>query len=265
MKKIGFIGCGNMGEAFLKGVISSKVTSNDNIYIFDTMKNEIISEKYDINCCQNENDLTNICDIVFLAVKPNVYFDVLDKIKSNFSKDKILISMAPGITLEAMEKALNTHNKIVRTMPNLPLMVQEGCIAYSFNEHLDDDEKSFMKNMFEKIGLAIEIKEYLFDAVVGASGSSPAFMFMFIEALADGVVYSGLSRSDAYKLIGQTMIGCGKMFLENGKHPGELKDNVCSPGGTTIEGVRYLEENNFRGSIIKAVIETINKSKNMGK
>ena len=144
-------------------------------------------------------------------------------------------------------------------MPNLPLMVQEGCIAYAFNENIEEEEKKFFKELFEKIGVAIETKEELFDAVIGASGSSPAFMFMFIEALADAAVYEGLPRSDAYKLVGQTLVGCGKLFLESGKHPGELKDNVCSPGGTTIVGVRYLEEAGFRGAVIKAVTETIKK------
>ena len=184
--------------------------------------------------------------------------------KDSVNSSKIIVAMAPGITMEnILDEIDNRNSKIVRTMPNLPLMVQEGCIAYAFNENIEEEEKKFFKELFEKIGVAIETKEELFDAVIGASGSSPAFMFMFIEALADAAVYEGLPRSDAYKLVGQTLVGCGKLFLESGKHPGELKDNVCSPGGTTIVGVRYLEEAGFRGAVIKAVTETIKKSKEM--
>lgn len=264
MKKIGFIGCGNMGEAFLKGIISSQLIEKSVIYVYDKIKGEGIANTYQINILNDEIEIVDKCDIIFLAIKPNVYFDVIDKIKDSVDGTKILVAMAPGITMEDILEETNNRNiKIVRTMPNLPLMVHEGCIAYAFNENIEENEKSFFKGLFEKIGMAIETKEELFDAVIGASGSSPAFMFMFIEALADAAVYEGLPRSDAYKLVGQTLIGCGKMFLESGKHPGELKDNVCSPGGTTIVGVRYLEESGFRGAIIKAATETIKKSKEM--
>lgn len=264
MKKLGFIGCGNMGEAFLKGIINSLMVEISDLYVYDKLKGTEIGEKYGINVLEDESSIVEKCDIIFLAVKPNVYFDVIDKIKESVNSTKIIVAMAPGITMEnILEEIDNRNSKIVRTMPNLPLMVQEGCIAYAFNENVEDDEKVFFKTLFEKIGVAIETKEELFDAVIGASGSSPAFMFMFIEALADAAVSEGLPRSDAYKLVGQTLVGCGKLFLESGKHPGELKDNVCSPGGTTIVGVRFLEECGFRGAVIKAVTETIKKSKEM--
>lgn len=266
MKKIGFIGCGNMGEAFLKGIISSNLVEKNDIVVCDKIRGEEIGKKYNIATADDENRVVENSDIIFLAIKPNVYEDVLEKIKDGVNSSKILVAMAPGITMEdILDITDNRNNKIVRTMPNLPLMVQEGCIAYAFNENLEDEEKAFIKTLFEKMSMAIETKEELFDAVVGASGSSPAFIFMFIEAVADAVVAEGLPRVDAYKLIAQTMIGCGKMFLENEKHPGELKDSVCSPGGTTIVGVRYLEEQGFRGGIIKAVTETIKKSKEMSK
>ncbi len=264
MKKIGFIGCGNMGEAFLKGIINSKLIEKENISVYDKLRGEHIAEVYQINRLGSETEVVENCDIIFLAIKPNVYFDVIDEIKDSVNSTKILVAMAPGITMEdILEATDNRNSKIVRTMPNLPLMVQEGCIAYAFNENIEEEEREFFKGLFEKIGVAIETKEELFDAVIGASGSSPAFMFMFIEALADAAVYEGLPRSDAYKLVGQTLVGCGKLFLESGKHPGELKDSVCSPGGTTIVGVRYLEECGFRGAVIKAVTETIKKSKEM--
>lgn len=266
MKKIGFIGCGNMGEAFLKGIINSKIVTTDNLYVFDRTKSEAIQKKYSVNILENELEIVKNCDVIFLAVKPNGYEDVLNKIKDVVNSTKILVAMAPGITMEnILEEVDNRNAKIVRTMPNLPLMVQEGCIAYAFNENIEDEEKDYFKNLFEAIGVAVEIKEELFDAVIGVSGSSPAFIFMFIEALADAAVYEGFARQDAYKLIGQTLIGCGKLFLESGKHPGELKDNVCSPGGTTIVGVKSLEDNGFRGVVTTAAIETIRKSKEMSK
>ena len=264
MKKVGFIGCGNMGEAFLKGIINSLMVEINDIRVYDFLKGKEIEKKYGVKALDSEVAIAEECDIIFLAVKPNVYMDVIDEIKESINSTKVLIAMAPGITMEdILEETENTNSKIIRTIPNLPLMFQEGCIAYSFNENIEDEEKVYFKELFEKIGMAVEIKEELFDAVIGASGSSPAFMFMFIEALADAVVLEGLPRAAAYKLIGQTLIGAGKMFLESGKHPGELKDNVCSPGGTTIEGVKTLEENGFRGAIIKAVTDTIKKSKEM--
>lgn len=262
--KLGFIGCGNMGEAFLKGIINSEEIEKKHIYIYDKVRGEEIANRYEVNLLSDELAVVEECNVIFLAVKPNIYFDVIDKIKDSVNSSKIIVAMAPGITMEnILDEIDNRNSKIVRTMPNLPLMVQEGCIAYAFNENIEEEEKKFFKTLFEKIGVAIETKEELFDAVIGASGSSPAFMFMFIEALADAAVCEGLPRNDAYKLVGQTLVGCGKLFLESGKHPGELKDSVCSPGGTTIVGVRYLEEAGFRGAVIKAVTETIKKSKEM--
>lgn len=266
MKKVGFIGCGNMGEAFLKGIINSKMIDKQEIYVYDRSKSLKIKETYDINILENEIKVVEVCDIIFLAVKPEIYFDVIDEIKDAVNSTKVIIAMAPGINMETiLDQIDNANSKIIRTMPNLPLMIQEGAIAYAFNENIEEDEAIYFKRLFEKIGVAIEIKEELFDAVIGASGSSPAFIFMFIEALADAVVASGLPREDAYKLIGQTFVGAGKMFLESNAHPGALKDRVCSPGGTTIVGVNTLEENGFRGAVIRAAIKTIEKSKEMSK
>ena len=266
MKKIGFIGCGNMGEAFLKGIINSQMVLVENLYVYDKLKGNYINDTYGVNVLNDEISIVKECDVIFLAIKPNVYFEVIDKIKDAVNSTKIIVAMAPGVTMESIVDEIdNMSSKIVRTMPNLPLMVQEGCIAYAFNENIESEEKKYFKTLFEAIGTAVEIKEELFDAVIGASGSSPAFMFMFIEALADAAVFEGLPRDAAYKLVGQTMIGCGKMFLESGQHPGVLKDNVCSPGGTTIAGVKSLEEDGFRGAVIKAAVETIIKSKEMSK
>ena len=264
MKKIGFIGCGNMGEAFLKGIINSQMVETDHIYVYDKMKKDYIKELYNVNTLNDEVEVVKNCDIIFLAVKPNVYFDVIDSIKDAVNSTKIIVAMAPGISMESiLDQIDNMNSKIVRTMPNLPLMVQEGCIAYAFNENVDKDEKLFFKELFEKIGVAVETKEELFDAVIGASGSSPAFVFMFIEAMADAGVKLGIPRAKAYKLAEQSILGSAKLALETGKHPGELKDSVCSPGGTTIDAVLELERNGFRNAVISAVEKCAEKSKTM--
>jgi pyrroline-5-carboxylate reductase len=265
--KIGFIGCGNMGEAFLKGIINSKIVKTEDIFVYAKSKNAHIENTYKVNISSDENELTKNADIIFLGVKPNVYFTVLDKIKENLSENKTIVTMAAGITIDSMyEKLQEKRNiKIIRTMPNLPLMIGEGCIAYTFSENLLSDEKEFFTKLFNKIGMAMEIKENLYDAIIGASGSSPAFVYVFIEAIADAVVAAGLPRKVAYQLIAQTVVGAGKMVISTGKHPGELKDDVCSPGGTTIEGIKVLEENKFRGAVIEGISAIIEKSKKMSK
>lgn len=264
MKRIGFIGCGNMGEAFLKGLLTTNLIRKENVFVYDKSKRDSLKEKYEINIIENEIEVMKKSDIVFLATKPNTYFEIIDKIKDELN-NQLIITMAPGININQVMSRFGKKTKIVRTMPNLPLMVQEGCIAYTFSDVVTLEERNYIEILFKKIALSIEITEVMYDAVIGASGSSPAFIFMFIEAIADGVVCAGLDREIAYKLIGKTLIGCGKMFLESKKHPGELKDSVCSPGGTTIEGVSSLEKNGFRGNVIEAVIKTIEKSRKMTK
>lgn len=266
--RIGFIGCGNMGKAFLRGILLSKLVNKKDIHVYEKFDSKEIKKEFGVEICKNENEVVEKSDIIFLAIKPKDYFTVLEKIKKFIDSTKIIATMAPGILIESVENAISNKKikgKVIRTMPNLPLMIGEGCIAYSFGEEVTSEEKKFVSNLFSKIGLSIEIKEELFDAVIGASGSSPAFIYMFIEAMADGAVMAGLSRKDAYKLIAQTVVGCGKMVLETGKHPGELKDDVCSPGGATIVGVKTLEEEGFRGAVIEAVEATVKKSIEMKK
>jgi len=264
--KIGFIGCGNMGTAFLRGVIGSGLVSAGDVYVYDKLQLEKTAEEYGVHACGSGPEVAKNADAVFLAVKPNIYPAVIEEAKDAL-KDKLIVTMAPGITLAAMAEKMLPHAgvRVIRTMPNLPLMIGEGCIAYTFGAAVTHEEKTFFTELFGKIGVSLEIKEELYDAVTGASGSSPAFVFVFIEALADAVVAAGLTRADAYRLVSQTVAGSAKMLLATGKHPGEWKDAVCSPGGTTIEGIMKLEENGFRGAITKAATATINKTKKMGK
>ncbi|MDR3260192.1 MAG: pyrroline-5-carboxylate reductase [Fusobacteriaceae bacterium] len=265
--KIGFIGCGNMGEAFLKGIINSKIVKVDDIFVYAKSKNTHIKNTYNVNILSNENEITKVADIIFLGVKPNVYFAVLDKIKEDLSENKTIVTMAAGITISSMYDKLSEKRniRIIRTMPNLPLMIGEGCIAYTFSENVLSDEREFFTELFNKIGMAIEIKENLYSAIIGASGSSPAFVYVFIEAMADAVVAAGLPRKVAYQLVAQSVVGAGKMVISTGKHPGELKDDVCSPGGTTIEGIKVLEGDRFRGAVIDGISAIIEKSEKMSK
>jgi len=263
--KIGFIGCGNMGEAFLRGVMGSGLLSAADIYVFDQLKDAAVAKTYGVNVCGSGPEVAEKADAVFLAVKPNIYPYVIEEAKEALAP-KLIVTMAPGVTLGTMAERMLPHKgvRVIRTMPNLPLMIGEGCIAYTFGAEVTAAEKAFFTELFGKIGVSIEIKEELYDAVTGASGSSPAFVFVFIEALADAAVAAGLARADAYRLVSQTVAGSAKMLLATGKHPGEWKDAVCSPGGTTIEGIMKLEENGFRGAITKAAIATIEKTKKMG-
>ena len=192
-------------------------------------------------------------EIIVLGVKPQFFPEVLNVIKENTFKGQIIISLAPGVTIEYLRTSTGGKTKIVRTMPNTPAMVGEGMTAICYGtDDFTPDEKLLVNNIFTSVGRIVELPERLMDAPVVASGSSPAFMYIFMEALADGAVKFGIPRAQAYEMVAQTMIGAGKMLLETGEHPGKLKDNVCSPGGTTIAGVAALEESGFRNAIIKA-------------
>ena len=176
-----------------------------------------------------------------------------------------MITIAAGKTIESVEKIIGTDKKIIRTMPNTPALVGEGMTSISPNGNINEKELTFVKGLFDYLGKSEIVSEDLIHAVIGASGSSTAYAFMFIEAIADGAVLAGMKRADAYKFAAQGVLGAAKMVLETGKHPGELKDMVCSPGGTTIEAVKVLEEEKFRGAVIKAVEAAVEKSIEMSR
>jgi len=266
-KVIGFIGSGNMGQAMIGGIIKSGLVSSSNIIVsdLDQKKLDFISGEYKTQVTTDSIELVKKSDVIFLAIKPNIYKIVLKQIKEYVTEGKIIVSIAAGKTLESLEDILGENAKIVRAMPNTPALVNEGMAAICKNGNVTTEELSFVKQLFESFGKAEEIAEYLFDSVVGVSGSSPAYVFMFIEALADAAVLGGLPRDKAYKFAAQAVLGSAKMVLETGKHPGELKDMVCSPGGTTIEAVASLEKEGFRHAVIKCVKECMKKSKEMSK
>lgn len=266
-KMIGFIGSGNMGQAMIGGIVKSGLVESKSITVSDIneVKLQKISDKYGVKVTVDSTKLVEECDIIFLAVKPNVYNTVLSTIEKYVTPDKIIVSIAAGKSIESVEAILGCDKKIIRTMPNTPALVNEGMAGICRNKNVKDEELEFVKNIFESFGKAEVIPEYLIDSVVGISGSSPAYVFMFIEALADAGVMGGMPRDKAYKFAAQAVLGSAKMVLELHKHPGELKDMVCSPAGTTIDAVATLEALGFRSAVIKATTDCIKKSKEMGK
>lgn len=265
MSKIGFIGAGNMGKAIIKGIIAAELTSPEEIFVYDVFKPtlESIEMELGVTTASSEREVAQQAKIIVLAVKPNMVPEVLNTIKDDISENKIIVSIAAGVTLERLNANLPKQTKLVRVMPNTPALVGCGMTALCFNSFVVEEEKQEVLTIFESLGEAEVVGEYLIDAVTGLSGSGPAYVYMFIEALADGGVLAGMPRSSAYKFAAQTVLGSAKMVLETGKHPGELKDMVSSPGGTTITAVRSLENDGFRAAIINAVVAAAEKNKSL--
>lgn len=266
-KRIGFIGAGNMAKAIIGGILNSKLIVAENIFIYGphVEKLKTTQGEYGVQISNSAKELAESMDILFIAVKPNIFLKVLNEIKEYINKDTIVISIAAGITINEMEDILQNKYKIVRAMPNTPSLVGEGMSSLCCNDRVTEDEILSVKKIFESFGKAEILPEYLIHSVIGASGSAPAYVFMMIEAMADGAVLGGMPRDKAYKFAAQALLGSAKMVLETGKHPGELKDMVCSPGGTTIEAVKALEQNGFRAAVIDAMEKCMNKSKDMEK
>lgn len=266
-KQIGFIGCGNMAQAMMGGIITSKLTVAQNVIASDPNEANLntMQNKYNIKTTQNNKEVAQNSDILILAVKPNMYINVISEIKDFVKDNVIVVTIAAGVALEVVEKAFEREIKIIRTMPNTPALVGEGMAALCYNKFITEEDLSPVGKIFESFGKVEIIEEKLIDAVTAISGSSPAYVYMFIEALADGGVLQGIPRDKAYKFAAQAVLGSAKMVLESGEHPGSLKDKVCSPGGTTIEAVYDLEKNNFRGAVISAVEVCTEKAKKMSK
>lgn len=253
MNTFGFIGMGNMGYAMLKGALNS-FSKEDIIFTCPSSdRREKISEETGVRFAESNAECANNAKYIILAVKPQVYDVVLKNIHDIVTEESIVISLAPGITITDIKRKLGDNIRVVRAMPNTPALVGEGMTGISYNTaEFSFEERDIIEKFFNSFGKVVTVPENLMSGVVCASGSSPAYVYMFIEALADGVVKYGIPRKEAYKLVAQTVLGSAKMVLETGEHPGKLKDNVCSPGGTTIKGVAALEENGFRNALIKA-------------
>ena len=263
MYRFGFIGMGNMGSAMLHGCLS--VFSADMLAFSrkDPEKGAALSDVTGVCCLDNRSCVEN-SKYVILAVKPQFYDSVLEEIKPAVSGDKIVISLAPSYKIADLKGILGDSVRIVRAMPNTPAKVGEGMTGISWSDdEFTETEKEELNQFFTSFGRVETVPENLLDAVTAASGSSPAFIYMMIEALADGVVRYGMPRAQAYTFVAQAVLGSAKMVLETGEHPGVLKDAVCSPGGTTIAAVAELEASGFRSSLIEAASAVCERCRNM--
>ena len=259
--KYGFIGCGNMGGAIASAL--SKATKD--ILLCDPFAAESLAAQLGCKAGTNEFAAAN-CWRIFLAVKPQVLQAVLSPIANILRETKpLLITMAAGIEIEKIEEMIGAHLPIIRIMPNTPVSVGCGTILYCRNELVTDADLNDFLNDMRFAGMLDPISENLIDAGSALSGCGPAYVYMFIEAMADGAVACGVPRAKAMAYAANTMMGAAKMVLESGKHPGELKDNVCSPGGSTIAGVRALEEHGFRGAVMDCIDAAYHRTKELGK
>ena len=263
--KLGFIGTGNMASAIMGGIIKNNVIPAEEIIGADLFApgREKVKELYGINVTDSNKEVIEKSEVVIFSVKPQFYADVIQEVKDLVRPEQLIITIAPGKTLAWLAEQFGKEVKIVRTMPNTPAMVGEGMTAVCPNEHLTEDEIAYVKSLLESFSRAEIVPERLMDVVTAVSGSSPAYVFMLIEAMADAAVSGGMPRKQAYQFAAQAVLGSAKMVLDTGKHPGELKDMVCSPAGTTIEAVRTLEELGFRSSIIEAMKVCADKSRKM--
>lgn len=265
MKKLSIIGGGNMGRAILGGVINSGILSPKDITVSDPYQPslDLVKNEYGVNITTDSKEAVEFGDIIIFAVKPNIIGRVFSDISINLDNSKIIISIAAAISIEYIQDHLGYDKKIVRVMPNTPALVGEAMSAISPNKNIDDDDLEDVIKIFNSFGKAEIISESLMDTVVGVSGSSPAYVFMFIEAMADAAVLDGMPRAQAYKFAAQSVLGAAKMVLETGKHPGELKDMVCSPGGTTIVAVETLEKEGLRNAVIQGQKKCVQRSREM--
>lgn len=262
---IGFIGLGNMAKAMIGGILAKGLMGPNEI--IGTAATETtrakVANKYGIQTRSSNEAVAKEADIIILAVKPQYLKVVIADIMDSVDDSKIIVSIAAGKTINWLAKEFEKPVKIIRVMPNTPALVLEGCSAVCRNDLVTDNDFHFVIELLESFGKAYTVPESMMDVVVGISGSSPAYVFLFIEAMADAAVAGGMPRKQAYEFAAQSVLGSAKMVLETGKHPGELKDMVCSPAGTTIEAVHVLEKEGFRGTVMDAVQACIEKSRNI--
>lgn len=266
MAKFGFIGMGNMGYAMLKGMLKEIHASELLFTALHEDKMKQVSEETGVAYVTDNAACAKAAEYVILAVKPQYYEAVITEIKEEITPEKIIISIAPGFSIAKLTEMFGEGSRVVRAMPNTPALIGEGMTGITYRKELyTPGEEKTIEAFFSSFGKSVFVEERMMDAVVCASGSSPAFVYMFIEALADSAVRYGLPRAAAYEMAAQAVAGSAKMVLETGKHPGELKDNVCSPGGTTIAGVAALEEYGLRNAVMKAAEACYNMCTGMKK
>jgi len=265
-KKIAFLGAGNMAEALVKGLLRAGIAAQADVVCAEPRldRREELAKRYGVTALASNLEAAEQADVVVLSVKPQTMDDLLEEIAPAIDHRKLVISIAAGISIHAIARKLGAGVRIVRTMPNTPALVGAGATALARGAHATDADLGEAKRLFEAVGIAHVVDEHLLDAVTGLSGSGPAFVFLAIEALADGGVKVGLARPVAMALAAQTVMGAAKLVLETGEHPGRLKDQVTSPGGTAIAGVHALEDGGLRAALIAAVDAATRRSRELG-
>lgn len=264
MYKLGFIGSGNMGRAMALGAIKNKYASADEIIFYDVNEDntsKMVQEG--ISLAESNEEVAEKSAIVILAVKPNLYDEILDDIQPSLTEETLLLSITPSFSIKSLRERLSHKAKIIRAMPNTPALVGEGMMGVCFESDFEEEEKERAFQFLRSFSSVIEVKEEMMVGVGSVSGSAPAFIYMLIEAMADAAVSYGIPRKDAYIFAAQTVKGAAEMVLETGIHPGELKDQVTSPGGTTIAGCLELEKRGFRAAIVEGMKATGKRFKEM--
>ena len=266
-KRIGFLGAGNMGEALVKGLVEARVVAADAIIVSDARDDRLVDmeRRYGVRIAKSNVDLVRESDVVVLAVKPQIMAPVLSEVASSLSRRHLVISVAAGMTTATLHKMVGKDIRLIRVMPNTPALVLEGATAIAKATGLEPGDLETAQEIFGAVGKVVVLDEVLMDAVTGLSGSGPAYVALVIESLADGGVKMGLDRVTAMTLATQTVLGAAKLLLETGTHPGQLKDMVSSPGGTSITGVAALEEGGIRTTFIKAVERATLRSRELGR
>ena len=264
--KIGFIGLGNMGASLAKAVWKARNTDTILLSNLSQDKVDTFIASYGGQASSNEEIFAE-ADVIFLGVKPAQFSDLLSQYQTILEKREslLLISMAAGLTLEKLASLLPNQHRIIRMMPNTPASIGQGVISYALSSNCRAEDSELFCQLLAKAGLLVELGDGLIDAATGLAGCGPAFVYLFIEALADAGVQTGLPREMALKMAAQTVVGAGQMVLESQQHPGVLKDQVCSPSGSTIAGVASLEEHAFRGTVMDAVHQAYKRTQELGK
>jgi pyrroline-5-carboxylate reductase len=266
-KTVGFIGAGNMGEALIKGLTAAGLVPAESIFATDVRRERLteLDGRYGIRVLPDNRALVQQADVVILAVKPQIMLPVVREIAAGVTPRALLISIAAGVPTAALRTALPEGTRLVRVMPNTPALVLEGATAIARAEGLRPDDLATVEEIFGAVGKVVVVPEALMDAVTALSGSGPAYIALVIESLADGGVNMGLERQTAMTLAVQTVLGAARLLLETGVHPGQLKDMVSSPGGTSIAGVAALEEGGMRRAFIRAVERATMRSRELGR
>jgi len=263
---IGFLGAGKMATALARGFVRAEIATPKYIIAGDVSAaaRTAFTRETGAKTTAANAEVLKFASVLVLAVKPDQVAGMLADLRGGFSGNHLLISIAAGVTLAKMEAALPAGTRVIRVMPNTPALVGEAAAAFALGKSATVADGDLAKKLLSAVGVAFQVKESLLDAVTGLSGSGPAYVYQFIEALSDGGVATGLPRDVATKLAAQTVLGAAKMVLETGQHPGALKDQVTSPGGTTIEGLHELEKGQLRATVMSAVRAATEKSKKLG-